>query len=144
MTVACFFVYNPFTSWSEYIYRIMSHLNNIFIFTQRPNFVIKNFCSWLCISNLRNSSQVQVIQLKDKCAVLEEKVQSLQIKLQRAEDDMAHSERELSAKEDVAALQSMSEENLEDLLKDPQTEIPEVSFSIQYFHFSVSALSVTD
>ena len=47
-----FFVYNPFTSWSEYIYRIMSHLNNIFIFTQRPNFVIKNFCSWLCISNL--------------------------------------------------------------------------------------------
>ena len=118
----------------------MSHLNNIFIFTQRPNFVIKNFCSWLCISNLRNSSQVQVIQLKDKCAVLEEKVQSLQIKLQRAEDDMAHSERELSAKEDVTALQSMSE----DLLKDPQTEIPEVSFCIQYFHFSVSALSVTD
>lgn len=58
--------------------------------------------------------------------MLEEKVQSLQIKLQRAEDDMAHSESELSTKEDVAALQSMSEENLEDLLKDPQTEFPEI------------------
>ena len=76
--------------------------------------------------------------------MLEEKVQSLQIKLQRAEDDMAHSESELSTKEDVAALQSMSEENLEDLLKDPQTEFSEVSFCIQYFHFSASALSVTD
>jgi septal ring factor EnvC (AmiA/AmiB activator) len=87
------------------------------------------------IGNLRNSSQIQVVQLQDKCAVLEEKVQSLQMQLQHAEDDLANSERELSAKEDVAALQSMSEENLEDLLKDPQTKIPEVSFCIQYFHF---------